>query len=83
MIEYSPAEQLAGKDLHDLPSRIPEPTTEQAKCTHKRGRWVTVSAPLGWDEEEERQEWCEESTMVDLPGTHIMHCTQCGYRRRY
>lgn len=81
--EYTPAEKLAGKDLYGLPCRIPEPTPEQAGCTHTREVW----------EDETEEDWdgnitttshlVEHSTMQDIPGTHILQCSICGYKRRY
>jgi len=78
-----PQEQLSGRDLYGLPSRVPAPTPEQAACTHTKGCWVTTVVPLDWDNDEETTEWREEDTMEDIPDTHLLRCTQCGYVRRY
>ena len=40
MERYTIAEKLDGKDLYGLPCGIPEPTEEQAQCSHKK--WIDV-----------------------------------------
>lgn len=82
--EYSIDDKLAGRDLHGLSCRIPEPTSEQAQCSH--------SEEVSWDDGYENDwtgEWVSDwkqgtkSLMEDIPGTNNMRCTCCGYTRRY
>jgi hypothetical protein len=83
MKQYSVSEKLQGLDLHGLPCRIPEPTAEQAKCSHTRHIEVDEGY-ADWDGEWQ-SDWreYEVGTYEDVPGTNNFRCTQCGYTRRY
>lgn len=93
MNSYTIDQKLRREDLHGLPCRVPEPTPEQAKCTHTRtvgGYWDVPSEYLTqmFNDEDYTvdSEWIEEyeqSICVDIPGTNNFRCTRCGYTRRY
>ena len=88
MPKYTVEQKLRGQDLHGLSCRVPEPTPEQAKCSHETTKYEVRKfwnywdwdRPSFWDSEEE---WVTVSTYVDIPGTNNFRCTQCGYTRRY
>ena len=82
--EYTMADKIAGRDLHGLSCRIPEPTPEQAKCSHTE----LVERDRGykdWDTGQwvKNMQWEEEDVMDDIPGTNNIRCPLCGYTRRY
>lgn len=70
-------------ELYGLPCRVPEPTPEQAKCTHEQKELVD-NGYEDWDGDwQERIEEESHSLFVDIPNTHLMKCSACGYTRRY
>lgn len=84
-VEYTAAQKLAGLDLYGLPCRIPEPTSDQSKCTHTKPELVYMGDGYVDDNEEWVREnrWMDVTTFEDIPGTNNMRCTICGYTRRY
>lgn len=84
-MNYTIEQKMRGEDLHGLPRRVPEPTAEQAKCSHTKMDWIEGGmVDDGWGDKEYRDGfWVEESACVDIPGTNNFRCTKCGYTRRY
>ncbi len=80
--KYTIEEKMKGLDLYGLPCRVPEPTKEQAKCSHTEVIWFEE------EYEDENGKYTEEekstvSTYEDIPGTNNLRCKKCGYTRRY
>lgn len=90
-MKYSIDDKLAGRDLHGLPCRVPEPTPEQAKCSHTKYEKVyeqedVLEDGVWWGEtrtSEYAYRWVETTCMNDVPGTNNIRCERCGYTRRY
>lgn len=81
---YTLEDKLSGRDLYGLTCRVPEPTPEQARCSHTR--WETRETKWeDWSTGEMvvEEEMVEISTKQDIPGTNNFRCTRCGYTRRY
>lgn len=84
MADYSIEDKLAGRDLHGLPCRVPQPTPEQERCSHTEFRTIDRGFRDWWTDEWVSREVVEEvCLMKDIPGTNNIRCTKCGYTRRY
>jgi hypothetical protein len=82
---YTTDEKMQGLDLYGLPCRVPTPDEKQSKCSHTRKEWVQTGYRDDFSDEwidlgeELHESWAYE----DIPGTHLLKCSICGYTRRY
>lgn len=80
---YTLEQKLNGEDLYGLPCRIPKPTSEQAKCSHREFEKIDDGYE-DWDGEWRSDfKQIEASLMEDIEGTNNIRCSRCGYTRRY
>jgi hypothetical protein len=81
--EYSLGDRLAGRDLHGLAKRIPDPVGDEKNCDHQKWR----ESGFWYECWENGRTWEDTSSMntafEDIGNTNIIKCSKCGYMRRY